>query len=187
MSVITNSELLNAIRTALSEAMCTPPRQDWRGTVNGWRSHTFVAAVADYFRCQYAEGYAVFSRDHGENRQHFGLNELLFDVSVCHVQQSPSGLRYVARAEWLVESEFGSDLRGVLRDFGKLNMGAAPNRLFVGSRDWRTQLSPCFDQCGSGRMLLAQVPHPQEWGPGAESKVSLWDLTDSRYRNDATH
>src|SRR5215210_6784270 len=69
------------------------------------------------------------------NREDFGLNELLYDVCIVRTAEHPSArggrmLRYVTGGLWLVESEFARDSAQAVKDFNKLVIGRADNKLF---------------------------------------------------------
>jgi hypothetical protein len=74
------------------------------------RSAAWVACHAAELRVLCAGlDVTVFTRDDKRHFGRFGLNELLYDVSICQTAtlSSPRGkpLRYITRAGWLVESE----------------------------------------------------------------------------------
>ena len=150
------------------------------------RSQKWVESLADSFRKAYQqdESIRVFSKYNKENRKDFGLNELLFDISVCKINylKSPRNkeLAYIERAHWLVESEMAKDTRQLLYDFNKLIIGNAENKLFVGplSRviiDFLPELSKVAKYC-SGNLYFSLIPHPADWeNPGSNPRVWKFD------------
>jgi hypothetical protein len=124
----------------------------------------------------------VFHKGDAENRADFGLNELLYDVCVCQTAACPSArqgktLRYVTKALWLVESEFARDSGEAVKDFNKLVIGSAENKLFIGPRvsaqtesAYLDALLPVAGCCG-GNVYVALVPHPADWGVSGDEVV----------------
>jgi len=123
-------------------------------------------------------------------RDEFGLNELLYDVCVCETGEVLAGakrLQYVRRALWAVESEFARDRAEAIKDFNKLVLSAAADKLFIGPhvRDaaaYRRTLEQAAREC-CGRVWLALVPHPDEWpepkrATAAGNNLELWLLLD---------
>ena len=123
-----------------------------------------------------------------QNRADFGLNELLCDVCICRTAQHPSArggrtLRYVTGALWLVESEFARDSSQAVKDFNKLVIGHAANKLFIGPRlgaaDEEGYLNALFPVArasaanGSSSVYAALVPHPGEWATPDVADVTL--------------
>ncbi len=113
-----------------------------------------------------------------QNRADFGLNELLYDVCICRTAEHPSArgertLRYVTEALWLVESEFARDSSQAVKDFNKLVIGHAANKLFIGPRvspadepGYLAALLPVARASahnGASSVFAALVPHPGEW------------------------
>src|SRR5687768_16474533 len=131
----------------------------------------------------------VFYRKDETNRADFGLNELLYDVCICRTAEHPSArggrtLRYVTEAVWLVESEFARDSFQAVKDFNKLVIGRAENKLFIGpplgpadEAGYLAALLPVAAAAaeGASRVYVALVPHPGEWAP------EMSDVTLRRY------
>jgi hypothetical protein len=113
------------------------------------------------------------------SRADFGLNELLYDVCIVRTAEHPSAcggrsLRYVTKAAWLVESEFARDSSEAVKDFNKLVIGRAENKLFIGPRlgaaDEAGYLAALLPVAGAGavdgsNLYVALVPHPGDWAP----------------------
>ena len=133
----------------------------------------------------------VFYRKDETNRADFGLNELLYDVCICTTAEHPSArggrtLRYVTEALWLVESEFARDSFQAVKDFNKLVIGHAANKLFIGPRlgaddelGYLAALLPVARASahnGASSVYAALVPHPGEW-----TTADIADVTLRRY------
>jgi hypothetical protein len=134
----------------------------------------------------------VFFKGDPQNREDFGLNELLYDVCVCETKSCPSArrgktLRYVTKALWQVESEFARDSFEAVEDFNKLVIGSADNKLFIGPRLAPSEQSQFLDallpvaRCCSGNVYVAAVSHPDEWEPNPPD-VSLWQLAGGAWQ-----
>lgn len=138
------------------------------------RSMEWVESLANGFRDAFAsdKSVRVFSRHYHENRPDFGVNELLYDVTVISVETVPSAfhkknLFFVKEALWQVESEFARDSRQALIDFNKLVLGSAKNKLFIGPQvrdhdSFIKVLIPAASVC-PGEVYAAFIPHPDEW------------------------
>ncbi|HEV2292947.1 MAG TPA: hypothetical protein VGR35_03775 [Tepidisphaeraceae bacterium] len=122
------------------------------------------------------------------NRADFGLNELLYDVCICRTAEHPSArggrtLRYVTEALWLVESEFARDSVQAVKDFNKLVIGQAKNKLFIGPRISHADETGYLDALlpvarasaanGASSVYAALVPHPGEWATPDVADVVL--------------
>ena len=139
-------------------------------------------AWIEYLGCGFQKRYSnkkyerVFWRSNPENSD-LGLNELLFDISVCQIEWVKSivqgkELPYIAECLWQVESEFNkSNSREITKDFSKLVMGHSENQLFVSSyQDVRQEqvkelCSKMATHC-TGNLYLCFVEHPAEWANG---------------------
>lgn len=121
-----------------------------------------------------------------------GLTELLYDVTVCETANcaavNGNSLTFVKRALWLVESEFARDSFQAVKDFNKLVIGSAENKLFVGPRltdpareaQYRATLAhPAA--CCQPDPYLAIVPHPDAWDPMREGEVELFRFTKGEW------
>jgi hypothetical protein len=138
----------------------------------------------------HGEGIVVFCKADPANRDKFGLNEMLYDVSICDTGDciSPSGkkLRYIAKALWQVESEFAADTREAVKDFNKLVLGSAEHKLFIGPHiseakraGYLKALLPVACCCEPGTVYLAMVPHPGKWNGGA-GRIAIWECDHQR-------
>lgn len=162
------------IQTAFANAKkLAPETASSEGELHRQRSIAWVNALSQEFGDIYpVPEYRVFSKYEPSNRVDFGLNELLFDIAVCEVGETPSSrnqvnLHYVKRAIWQVESEFAPNTRAAIADFNKLVLGSSDNKLFVGpvtgdAEAFATALLPVA-RCCTGRVILALVPHPKDW------------------------
>jgi hypothetical protein len=138
-----------------------------------------------------SEGVVVFSKSEKENRRAFGLNEMLYDICVCEVAtcdayRAKRKLSYIKRALWLVESEFARNSAEAVKDFNKLVIGRAANKLFVAPRlaapaneqRYLAVLLPvALSAAGDAgeNVYVAFVPHPSRW-EGGSMDVALWRL-----------
>lgn len=121
-----------------------------------------------------------------------GLTELLYDVTVCETANcgavNGNSLTFVTRALWLVESEFARDSFQAVKDFNKLVIGSAENKLFVGPRltdaareaQYRATLAyPAA--CCRPDPYLAMVPHPDAWDAPQGGDVELFRFTNGAW------
>jgi hypothetical protein len=138
------------------------------------RSTNFVTDLAEGIGSFYADhpDVRVLTRSDASNKADFGLNELLYDVTVCRTAVVTSArarkpLSYVAAPLWHVESELAKNSRQALFDFNKLVLGAAPINLFVGPIVHDTESfidvlrAPAL-RC-KGKVFVALIPRPSEW------------------------
>jgi hypothetical protein len=137
------------------------------------RAKDWLDELAGAFRVEFsrAKQFRVFSRDHAANAA-FGLDDLMFDISVCKVAKIKSAeldgeLEYVAEAVWQVQTQFSTDARDAVNDFNKLVMGGAANRLLVGpivhSPGYLRTLAVPAKGCAGAAVYLAMVAHPSRW------------------------
>lgn len=173
------------ITAALDIAHKTPDTGEAPGVIHRNRSKAFVEALAAEFRTVYSsrEDVVVLSKHYANHRQQLGLNELLFDVTVCGTGVTPSAvagrnLTYLTGSLWAVESEFARDSRKAVFDFNKLVLSAADQKLFVGptvedEESFLAVLGPVADCC-TGSIFVALVPHPDEWGAAAHLRCNVW-------------
>jgi len=137
--------------------------------------------MAEEFRKLYPEpDVRVFCKWDDCNRGEFGLNELLYDVCVCRTETCLSArqgktLRYVTKALWQVESEFARDSYEAVKDFNKLVIGSAENKLFVG-RGWGRRSRPVFwRRCCRWRGVVAGMFGWRRWSiRGSGRKMGKW-------------
>jgi hypothetical protein len=175
--------LIAEVRAALSVAAAKADAGKKTGDIHRARSKNFVEALADCLRAvhQADPGIAVLSKHFAQNRKRFGLNELLWDILVCRTAATRSAkgsktLTYITKALLAVESEFARDSREALFDFNKLVLSGSDTKLFVGPRvaDEMAFLNPLGQaaaHCG-GVVVVALVPHPADWKPGARLDVN---------------
>jgi hypothetical protein len=136
------------------------------------------------------ENVVVFCKADPTHRDTFGLNEMLYDVSICETDEciAPSGkkLRYITKAIWQVESEFAADTREAVKDFNKLVLGSADCKLFIGPHisdskraGYLKALLPVACCCEPSRVYLAMVPHPGKWD-GHAGRIGIWECDHRR-------
>ena len=145
---------------------------------NRIRSAQWVDALAQEFKKNYPldRRHRVFWKGNKGNKKHFGVNELLFDITVCSVsttlslQRNPQDLEFITACHWQVESEFADkNTRDVIVDMSKLVLGSAENKLIVAARrnaeGRRNVLAQCADiaACCRTNVFLLFVSHPRDW------------------------
>ena len=149
------------------------PAQD-----NVKRSAQWVDALARQFQANYTleRRHRVFWRGNKDNKHHFKLNELLFDIVVCSVattvslQNPPQPLEFISDCHWQVESEFADDnTRPLIVDMSKLVLGSAENKLIVAARreaeGRQNVLAQCADiaACCQTNVFFLFISHPRDW------------------------
>lgn len=153
------------------------------GGVNSEASSIWLDCLGREFQ-EYYDGndQRVFWKGNPRNRGEFGLNELLFDITVCQVEDVPSitwgtQLPFVSHCHWQVESELNaSNSREITKDFSKLVMGQSDNKLFISSYQGDNQIkvremcSPIARRC-TGRVYLCFIEHPRKWRVGPATLV----------------
>ena len=189
------SELINTAwaKTLKNRAMTGGNTEKSRGQFNLEASSLWLDSLGKEFRNRYKDkGLRVFWKGNKSNRNQFGLNELLFDISVCQVEEVPSirkrtPLPFVSNCYWQIECELNdSDSREITKDFSKLVMGKSDNKLFVSSyqrdnqMEVRRMCSPIAGHC-TGRLHLCFIDHPRSWGGVPELPVLFrWEDNDWR-------
>ena len=163
---------------------------DTRGTVGKPTGHVHQEASGVWVDCVGREFQKLYNHDNQrvfwkgnkKNRDKFGLNELLFDISVCQVEEVPSisrgtPLPFVSKCHWQVESELNdSDSREITKDLSKLVMGQSDNNLFISSYQGNKQTkikrmcSRIARRC-TGELYLCFIDHPRNWGCEPKSPV----------------
>ena len=175
-----NLDLKALIKGAWEEALrltkeAPIPAGTSEGQVNSERSRAWVDCLGKGFQEHYKPpNQLVFWRQNECNRQEFGLNELLFDVSVCQVGEVKSvtrdvSLQFVSKCHWQVESELDtSNSREITKDFSKLIMGNSDNKLFVSAyqgvqqEQVREMCSEMARHC-TGNLYMCFIDHPEKW------------------------
>jgi hypothetical protein len=158
---------------------------------NRQRSINWVESLAEQLRISYPDkdNYRVFSKYYSGN-QDFGLNELLFDISVVKINKTESPrhreLTYIEKALWLVESEMAKDTRQMVHDFNKLVVGNSENKLFVGPLtkkiiEFLPELVKVANHC-NGNLFLCLIPHPSAWG-NEELKPFIYSFSGDSFIN----
>jgi hypothetical protein len=155
------------------------------GILHRERSKQFVESLSQLLlvNCSSARNVASLSKHHSDDRERFGMNELLFDVTVVEFSTVHSGtsgkeLSYVTKGIWIVESELAKNKREALYDFNKLVLGNSENMLFVGPHvsdedDFLRVLGEAAKHC-SGTTYVSLIPHPEDWPIEAKGNVSTW-------------
>lgn len=178
--------LAKAVECIATESMPSPQ------VLHAARSRQWVKCLAAEVRALYADpSVRLFFKGNAENQSEFGLDELLYDVCVCQTETCPSArgrktLRYVTKALWQIESEFARDTFEAVKDFNKLVIGSADNKLFVGpllgdqTREaYLSAVLPVAGRC-VGSVFLAMVPHPEGW-KSSKGEPLLWQLIEGNW------
>lgn len=177
-----STEVVKAcVERALDAARNQPADDASKQRLHAARSRNFVGALAQQLLALYTNEPDVrgFTKHDERNRSDFGMNELLYDVTICRTAivasaASDKCLHYVAAPIWHVESEFAKDSRQALFDFNKLVLGAAPLNLFVGPIVYDPQsfigVLRAPAACCTGKVFVALIPHPSDWD-GVQSGI----------------
>ena len=181
--------LKDTVNTAWLAALGNPDRD------HGNRSAQWVDALARQFQANYALGrrHRVFWKGNEDNKRHFGIRELLFDVTVCSVsttlslQSPPQSLEFISDCHWQIESEFADNsTRPVIVDMSKLVLGSAENKLIVAARrdteGRRNVLAQCADiaACCRTNVFFLFVSHPRDWDAPRAPLLYEWTAGDWR-------
>jgi len=181
-------DIKKLLQDSLTSAQAKPDRGKSLQEINQNRSRSWVNTLAEQLKIVYeAEpDVTVFSKYDRSHRKDFRLNELLYDIVVCRVDEVASSthkkkLCYIKETLWQVESEFAHDSRQALIDFNKLVLGSARNKLFIGPQvrkggehSFLNVLKPAALAC-TGSVYIALVPHPAKW-KDTNSTVRLWSM-----------
>ena len=160
---------------------------------HGKRSAQWVDALARQFQANYPleRRHRVFWKGNEDNKRHFRLRELLFDITVCSVsttlslQKPPQPLEFITDCHWQIESEFAiKDTRPVIVDMSKLVLGSAENKLMVAARRdaerRQSVLAQCADiaACCRPNVFFLFVSHPQHWDAPRAPLLYEWIVGD---------
>ena len=182
----TTMNIQNIIRAAISDAQAEQINivNDKR-KLHRERSKRFVECLSIRLReaCAEYDSVASLSKHHNDDRDKFGMNELLFDVTVVQYGSICSGksrkkLTFIKKGLWAVESEFARNKREALFDFNKLVLADSENKLFVGPRnsqesDYRRVLGEAARNC-AGNVYVALIPHPDQWPEKGAKDIVVW-------------
>ena len=204
---MTDSEVKDMIVSAWKNARknAPPASNQAKGYVHRKRSEVWVNALAEKLVELYERDpgdIRVFWR--GQKDSDFILNELLFDVAVCELEETRSidkgkPLPFVNKCLWLVESELQTDnSRPIIVDLSKLVMGSSERKLFVaglslgelkkdsGDRRKGEVLKMCKKaaaRCGEP-FYFCFIPHPKAWNEldVDEYGPSIWLLHEGEWQ-----
>lgn len=165
---------LDLLKNAFSIAIGLDDIGDSDREIHRIRSQNFVDLLARGFQTRYEGNPAVrvFWSRNKANQSSFNLKELLYDITVCEVDETPSAtgrtlLAFVTKTHWIVESEFERNSRAAIVDMSKLVLGQSENVLFigpsVGPKDGYLDMLGIVARRCTGRVYLAIVEHPSEW------------------------
>jgi hypothetical protein len=177
MPKLNDIDVLRVLHQAFDRAVGSPVDLALpRGRQNSKRSQNWVTCLRNELHTVYRgaghQDVRAFCKECRDNRREFGLNELLHDVGVCRVATVQSrvhgrSIAYVQDVLWQVESEFKNSGTETVKDFNKLILGAAQNKLFVGplsdeaERNLRILVEPA-KYCG-GTVYVGFIEHPGRW------------------------
>jgi GTP1/Obg family GTP-binding protein len=182
---IINEAFENAQKKAFEEEKKHPEISKQK--IHAFRSQSWVESLAEAFRKEYKDdkNISVFSKYHTRNRTDFGLNELLYDISVCKINYTESPkhkikLAYIEKALWLVESEMAKDTRQLVYDFNKLVIGDSKNKLFVGPlSNYNDEILGIFKKIAkncNGDIWVGFISHPGKWESSNAIKLKIFNL-----------
>ena len=161
----------------------------------GKRSARWVDALARQFEKNYRleRRHRVFWRGREGKVPHFGVKELLFDITVCSVsttlslQSPPKPLEFISDGHWQVESEFSGSTRDIIVDMSKLVLGSAENKLIVAAHRvpegrQKSVLAQCADiaACCRTNVFFLFVSHPKHWDAPRPPLLYEWIAGDWR-------
>ena len=151
------------------------------------RSQNLVDELARGFQRHYEDNpmVRVFWARNNKNQSSFNLKELLYDITVCEVDETPSAtgralMSFVTKTHWIIESEFERNSRAAIVDMSKLVLGQSENVLFIGpsvgpKEGYMDMLGNVARRC-IGRVYLAIIEHPSRWKTHLSSpELYLWD------------
>ena len=176
------------ISNALDAAKKIPDAGKNKGAVNRNRSKNFVEELGKQFSVNYKSNskVRVLTKHKEDNREDFGLNELLFDVLICECETTESArngksLTYVSHGIWAVESEMARNSRQAVYDFNKLVLSACDNQLFIGPltskpNDYIKPLELVAKNC-HGSVFIALIPHPKDWRNDEDMQIMVRKLS----------
>src|SRR5688572_6370642 len=98
-------DLRSTIARALEQAQAEEAEGDTLGKLHRDRSRRWVEALGRVLREFYGVGVCVFTKHFRDNRDAFGLNELLYDVCVCDTAETNEGsksYRYITKCRWQI-------------------------------------------------------------------------------------
>lgn len=184
--VFTEQDVKQLLREAFGQAQSAPDTGKTNQEINLNRSRCWVKALAEQLNRRYegATDIRILTKSDCSNRSDFGLNELLYDIVVCRVDELESPvhkkkLLFIKEVLWQVESELAHDTRRALVDFNKLVLGSGKNKLFIASQVKRGTenrflrvLQPAAQYC-TGDVYVGMIPHPSSWVK-AENEIHLW-------------
>ena len=163
-----------------------------KGQIHKERAKLWIDCLGKGFQEHYSnKDQRVFWRNNGCNSD-FGLNELLFDISVCQIRcvesiRQGKPLPYIAKSLWQVESEFNNkNSREITKDFSKLVMGRSENQLFISTyqdnrRKQAMDLCSSIARFCSGNLYLCFVEHPDKWSEDPQGP-SLFKWEENAWR-----
>lgn len=129
----------------------------------------------------------VFSATNRDNTDHFGTEQLLYDIQVCRVgitttaDKKKDELHYIQASLWQIETDFSREIHQAMYAFNRLVTGQGENKLFIGAHlktgrnTYINTLRASAAAC-SGNVYLALIPHPEDWDD--DSMVDVWQFTD---------
>jgi hypothetical protein len=178
---IINTSFNNAIK---SMVMGTSPQSLTRARERVWiktlSTHLTDALDEDDIR--------LFSAYNRGNTDHFGTEQLLYDIQVCRVgltttaDKKKDELHYIQASLWQIETDFSREIHQAVYAFNRLVTGNGENKLFIGAqlktgRDTTINTLKVSAVACSGNTYLALIPHPEDWEDDNHS-IDVWQFTD---------
>jgi hypothetical protein len=134
------------------------------------------------------DNYRVFSAYNRGNADHFGTEQLLYDIQVCRVgltttaDKKKKELHYIQAALWQIETDFSREIHQAVYAFNRLVTGNGENKLFIGAqlktgRDTYINTLKASAAACMGNVYLALIPHPEDWDD-SDHPIDVWQFTD---------
>ena len=169
------------------------------GTEHANRSKQWIESLAAKLLCHeqsHANRSDIRSFSRGEESSDVGLNEYLHDICIACVgstlaRNGKTDLPTIRKPLWQVESEFSSSIKEAVKDFNKLLLGNANNKLFIGpylgkspqamkARSTYVEMLKevlCDAEITTAEnWYLGLVPHPERWRKPEIKRVCVWSF-----------
>lgn len=173
------------------------------GVVHANRSKHWIESLAAELLCyeqSHANGRDIRSFSRGTDNSDIDLNECLHDICIARVgsvvaQDGKTNLPAIQRTQWQVESEFNSNSKETVKDFSKLLLGNADNKLFIGpyqgesgqaTKAQGTYLNMLKNVLCDAEITQAEnwylgiVPHPARWRKSEIKRLCVWSFDFDR-------
>ena len=145
------------------------------------KSAKFVECLTNKFRDYYSTDDLIVRVASKDNPREF-----LHDISICQVEEisgpaNDAEIDRIVSVLWQIEVEMSDNGREVMHDLNKLRAGAVDSdKMFVVSKSWSdtTNLTWLTEQVlgiaehQTGRLFVAFIAHPADWGD-SDASVDL--------------